>query len=252
LTVVLVHGNPETAAVWDLLVEQLRALGNDEPVRLSPPGFGAPVPAGFHATLDGYCDWLVGELEAIGEPVDLVGHDLGGSHTLSVAMEHPDLLRSWAVDVIGLLHPDYVWHELGQVWQRPGEGEHAIADQIALSVQQRTSRFTSRGMSDPPATEVAAGFDAAMGDCILTYYRDAAQPALVQRGERLGAAAARPGLAIIADADILVGTTDQRREMASVAGAQVEVLDGLNHWWMTQDGGRAGARALHDFWAQLA
>jgi pimeloyl-ACP methyl ester carboxylesterase len=251
MRIVLVHGNPETAAIWNPLVERLRALGHDDPPRLSPPGFGAPVPGGFAATQDGYRDWLIGELEEIGEPVDLVGHDLGGSHALSVAMERPDLLRSWAVDVIGLLHPDYVWHELGRVWQTPGEGERAIAGQLALTAQQRAPRFTSRGMSDPPATEVAAGFDAAMGECILTYYRNAAQPALVERGKRLGAAAERPGLAIIAGADTLVGTTEQRREMASIAGAQVAELDGLGHWWMTQDGGQAGARALHDFWAQL-
>jgi pimeloyl-ACP methyl ester carboxylesterase len=46
--VVLVHGNPETAAVW----EPLRAaLGRDDVVCLSPPGFGAPVPDGWEATV---------------------------------------------------------------------------------------------------------------------------------------------------------------------------------------------------------
>jgi hypothetical protein len=34
MTVVLVHGNPETDAIWDLLVD---ALGRDDVVRLSPP-----------------------------------------------------------------------------------------------------------------------------------------------------------------------------------------------------------------------
>ena len=41
MTVVLVHGNPETDAVWGPLVD---ALGRDDVVRLSPPGFGAPLP----------------------------------------------------------------------------------------------------------------------------------------------------------------------------------------------------------------
>jgi pimeloyl-ACP methyl ester carboxylesterase len=35
VTVVLVHGNPETDAVWDPLVD---ALGRTDVVRLSPPG----------------------------------------------------------------------------------------------------------------------------------------------------------------------------------------------------------------------
>ncbi|MDT5218539.1 MAG: hypothetical protein QOF15_644, partial [Mycobacterium sp.] len=37
MTVVLVHGNPETAAIWGPLVD---ALGRKDVVRLSPPGFG--------------------------------------------------------------------------------------------------------------------------------------------------------------------------------------------------------------------
>ena len=44
MTIALVHGVPETAAVWDLLADKLVELGYDEPLRLSPPGFGAPVP----------------------------------------------------------------------------------------------------------------------------------------------------------------------------------------------------------------
>jgi pimeloyl-ACP methyl ester carboxylesterase len=72
MTVVLVHGNPETDAIWSPLVE---ALGRDDVVRLSPPGFGAPLPAGFAATMPEYRDWLEGELAAFDEPVDLVGHD---------------------------------------------------------------------------------------------------------------------------------------------------------------------------------
>ena len=35
MTVVLVHGNPETEAIWGPLVD---ALGRDDVVRLSPPG----------------------------------------------------------------------------------------------------------------------------------------------------------------------------------------------------------------------
>ena len=87
---VLVHGNPETPALWDPLVGHLRR----DVVRLAPPGFGAPLPAGFGATMTEYRDWLIGELERIGEPVDLVGHDWGGAHVLNVAMARPDLLRS--------------------------------------------------------------------------------------------------------------------------------------------------------------
>jgi pimeloyl-ACP methyl ester carboxylesterase len=117
MTVVLVHGNPETDAVWGPLVAE---LGRTDVVRLSPPGWGAPVPDGWGATIEEYRGWLVGELEAIGEPVDLVGHDWGGGHVANVATTRPDLLRTWCSDVLGVFEPDYVWHDIAQVWQTPG------------------------------------------------------------------------------------------------------------------------------------
>ena len=56
MTVVLVHGNPETEAIWNPLVD---ALGRDDVVRVSPPGFGAPLPDDFPATCLAYREWLV-------------------------------------------------------------------------------------------------------------------------------------------------------------------------------------------------
>ena len=88
---VFVHGNPESSAIWTELFSHLQ---RKDVVALSPPGFGAPVPDGFTATSDAYRDWLVGELQRIDGPVDLVGHDWGGGHVLRIAMERPDLIRS--------------------------------------------------------------------------------------------------------------------------------------------------------------
>src|SRR3954469_23279065 len=70
MTVVFVNGNPETGEIWAPL---LAALDRSDVVLVSPPGFGGPVPDGFGATADEYLAWLVNELEAIGEAVDLVG-----------------------------------------------------------------------------------------------------------------------------------------------------------------------------------
>jgi pimeloyl-ACP methyl ester carboxylesterase len=51
MTIVLVHGNPETEAIWDDLVPHLRG---DDLVRLSPPGFGSAIPSGFDCSSDAY------------------------------------------------------------------------------------------------------------------------------------------------------------------------------------------------------
>ena len=60
--------------------------------------------------------------------------------------------------------------------QAPGDGERWIAARLAQSAEEAVTGYTSRGMADPPATTVAGAFDAAMGDCILTFYRASAQP----------------------------------------------------------------------------
>jgi pimeloyl-ACP methyl ester carboxylesterase len=86
-----------------------------------------------------------------------------------------------------------------------------------------------------------------MGRCILALYRSAAQPAAARAGERLEAASARPGLALLPTEDKFVGTNEQRRRAAERSGARVVELGGLGHWWMTQD--PAGtARLLAEFW----
>jgi len=251
MTVVFVHGNPETDAIWGPLIAE---LGRTDVVRLSPPGFGAPVPAGFGATVTDYRDWLIGELAAIGEPVHLVGHDWGGGHVVNVAMSRPDLLRSWTTDVIVLFDPDHVWHHLAQIWQTPDKGEEHLAGMLGGTEAQRTEGMTALGMPHEVAARVAAGQDPEMIRCILALYRSAAQPAMAEAGRNLAAAAARPGLCVLAGGDRIAGGDDNGRRRArdlghrsaARAGARVEVLEGLGHWWMVQDP-KAGAEVIGRF-----
>ena len=77
---VLIHGVPETAAVWAPLVGALRQRGIDDIVHLSPPGFGAPAAASWDARRETYRDWLIAELEAIDERIDILAHDWGAGH----------------------------------------------------------------------------------------------------------------------------------------------------------------------------
>ncbi|MEU0496509.1 alpha/beta hydrolase [Mycobacterium sp. NPDC006124] len=247
MTVILVHGVPETAAVWDRLVEALSAMGEDDVRRLSPPGFGVPVPDGFSTTMDGYRDWLVAQLEAVDEPVDLLGHDWGGGHVVNAVMARPDLVRTWASDIPGVFDPEYVWHDLAQQWQTPGVGEDVVAAFVEMGDSERAGFLVGAGMAPEVAARVSPGFDDVMARSILALYRSAAQPAVAAAGRRLEAAAARPGLALLPTEDHMVGTDEQRRGAAARAGARVEVLDGLGHWWMTHD--PAGtAQVLVDFW----
>ncbi|MEW1723231.1 alpha/beta hydrolase [Streptomyces sp. NPDC093109] len=244
---VLVHGVPETSAIWTPLIKELDLLGDHDVVLLSPPAFGAPRAADFGATVDDYRDWLIGELSTFDEPVDLVGHDFGGGHVLGAVWTRPDLVHSWASDVIGVLEPDYVWHPVARIWQTPDEGERFIEELFGGTTDDRAERMRDMGILPPAAREVADGQGPEMAAAILALYRSGAQPALARRGENLPKAAQRPGLAIIATEDGNVGSVEQRQRAAGRAGARIHTLDGLGHWWMLQDPAR-GARMLADFW----
>jgi len=247
MTIVLVHGNPETDAIWDDLVSHLR---NDDVVRLSPPGFGCAVPSGFDCSTDAYRDWLAVELEKLAQPIDLVGHDWGGGHVIRIAMDRPDLIRSWTSDILGAFDSDYVWHDLAQVWQTPEVGEQAIAQMKSMPAEARVDRFVSLGMTSAIAQKVVAGADMDMGKAILALYRSAAQPVMRDFGIGLPRAAAKPGLALIATEDSYCGGEKLARRSAERAGAKVAVLEGAGHWWMCQQP-KQGADAINAFLATL-
>jgi pimeloyl-ACP methyl ester carboxylesterase len=247
MTIALVHGNPETDALWGPLVD---ALGRTDVVRLSPPGFGSPLPDGFPATHLAYRDWLEFELAGIEGPVDLVGHDWGGGHVMNVVMHRPELVRSWASDAVGLFDADYVWHDLAQVWQTEGDGEQLVDTMLGGTIESRAEQLSALGIPPDIATSIAAAQGPEMGRAILALYRSARQPAMAEAGRALENAAARPGLSLLATEDPYIGPDDNRRRAADRAGAETAVLDQLGHWWMVQDPAR-GAEALTDFWATL-
>ena len=249
MTKVFVHGNPETDAVWLPLVESLDHHDVDDVVLLSAPGFGAPTPAGWDPTPGNYVAWLADEVRSIDGPVDIVGHDWGAGHVFGLLATEPGLVRSWAADCVGLLHPDYVWHDMAQVWQTEGAGEEAVAAMVAVSAQDRTAAYEGLGLPNRVAAPMAAGCDEEMGRCILGLYRGAAQPVLADLGRRVAAASLPTGLVIDATADPYVPSELARRMIEPLGAAHLR-LEGNGHWWMAEDPDSAAA-GLVDFWNGL-
>jgi pimeloyl-ACP methyl ester carboxylesterase len=247
MTIVLVHGNPETESIWDDLVPHLRC---DDVVRLSPPGFGSAIPAGFDCSSDAYRDWLADELGKVTQPIDLVGHDWGGGHVTRIAMERPALIRSWASDILGGFDADYVWHDMARVWQTAEIGEQAVAQMLGMPAKARAERYESLGMTSAIAEKVAAGASDEMGRAILALYRSAAQPVMRNLGAGLPRATVKPGLALIATEDPYCGGETLARRSAERAGAKVAVLQGAGHWWMCQQP-KQGADAINAFLTKL-
>ncbi|MBO0848248.1 MAG: alpha/beta hydrolase, partial [Pseudonocardia sp.] len=160
-----------------------------------------------------------------------------------------DLIRTWASDAVGVLHPGYTWHELAQTWQRPGAGEAWVKRMLDAPRTELAPLLVSRGAAAPVAERVSAGFDTAMGRCILALYRAARQPVMAELGRNLAAAARRPGMGIIARGDGNVGTLAQRREACRTAEAAAVEID-ASHWWMTGGDQDAVLSALTDLWTR--
>jgi len=242
--IVFVHGVPETAAIW----RKVRELVGGESVAVALPGFGTPRPDGFTATKDAYADWLVGELDRIGEPVDLVGHDWGALLTYRIATAHGDRLRSWVADVGNVAHPEYVWHEFAQLWQTAGEGEAFVETQASTPVEQRAEGLQGLGVSAADALELASGWDETMGSSILDLYRSATPNIHADWGPWTPTSA--PGL-VVHTANDPFSDEAPARESASLLGADFTVLEGPSHFWPYQ-APEKGAELLRGFWQTIA
>jgi pimeloyl-ACP methyl ester carboxylesterase len=245
MTVVFVHGVPETSALWN----GVRAHLDGDTLAVDLPGFGTPRPAGFGATKDDYARWLADALRGLDGPVDLVGHDWGAGLVLRVVTAHDVPVRSWAVDVAAAFHQDYVWHDIAQVWQTPGVGEVRTAAALAAGPGAFAGFLQAAGVPEADAVGIAAAYGETMAGCILDLYRSAVPNPYADWGAELSRAAAAPGLVLQPTAD---GFDDPARsaEVAARLGARTERLDGLGHWWMLQDPA-AGVAALRTFWASL-
>jgi pimeloyl-ACP methyl ester carboxylesterase len=258
VTAVFLHGVPETSVIWNGVCEQLADDGV-KAVALDLPGFGTTRPSGFGATKDEYAAWLAETLRGIEGPVDVVGHDWGAGIVLRTVTAFDVPVRSWAVDCGSVFHPDYVWHEMAQVWRTPDRGEEWIESFVASEPGEPAapgepgwlkSALVAACPSQADAAELKASMDDTMGGCILDLYRSATPNIFADWAVELSRPAPVPGLVLRATAD----DSDDPITSAEVAarlGARTAELEGLGHWWMMQDPA-AVAEALHSFWTTLS
>jgi pimeloyl-ACP methyl ester carboxylesterase len=237
----LIHGNPDTARLWDRVREQLEDYG-DEVVAADLPGFAEPAPDGFPCTKEAYVDWIVERLEELGGRVDLVGHDWGSLLVQRVASVRSDLLTSVtcggaAVDT------EYEWHPLAQVWQTPGEGERYMEEE--LTDEFGISHLIENGV--PPEDARRNMWLTPHGkDTILKLYRSAVhvgaewQPDL----ERLDL----PAMVIWGRTDPYV-PLEWAERLAERMTAELVVLE-CGHWW-PYERPRETADALLQLWSAV-
>jgi hypothetical protein len=107
-------------------------------------------------------------------------------------MNRPDLIRSWASDVMHLFAPDYVWHPRAQVWQKEGDDEALVTEMFGGTFDQQMAVVNGLGITGPVAERLAAGFDAELGRAALSLLRSAVQPVMAEAGRGLAGAISAP------------------------------------------------------------
>jgi pimeloyl-ACP methyl ester carboxylesterase len=234
---VLVHGVPDTAAMWDPLLAE---LSRDDVVTLRLPGFGAPLPDGFGSTKQEYADWIAAQLRDVGEPVDLVGHDWGSLLSQRVALTHPELLRTYTLSN-GAITDRFKWHDIAVQWQTPEVGEQVM--------ESFTGELIAPGLASaghPDAERAAAAIDDTMKRCILALYRSATD---LPDDWAVTGPVATPGL-VLWGKDDPVGPPASGQRFAETAGARIVLLDG-GHWAAVEHP-KVSAAALEELWTSAS
>lgn len=241
---VFVHGVPDTAGLWGPL---LGHLSRDDVVAVTLPGFGCATPTDFNATKEDYVDWLIGELEKIGEPVDLVGHDWGAILVQRVAAVRTDLVKTLASGS-GPLDEEYEWHAMAQAWQQQEVGEQIFSALLAQPSEARAEMFVAGGATSDLAASQAEHLDERMGRCILSLYRSAVTVGAEWQAS-VEAMDQRPTLVMWGADDPYCPPRFAERQ-AERTSARLVVFDECSHWWPSERA-QETALALEQLWTTV-
>jgi pimeloyl-ACP methyl ester carboxylesterase len=240
LTAVLIHGNADTPGVWNRLRAQLTAL---ETLALALPGIGsAPLPQGFECTRWEYADWIVAQLEDLGEPVDVVGHDIGAVFLHGVVLSRPDLIRTWTFGSAACFD-DFVWHRQARIWQTTRLGEESRLAWNAATEKERIEVLRAGTAPQEWAEQIVRHWSDEMFHCSLAAYRS--MP-FTGDWELVGDRSYPPGLVIWGEDDPYQDWRFGER-LAAQVGARFELFRDCGHWWQIERPHEV-AEALRDRW----
>jgi hypothetical protein len=200
VTVVLVHGLPETAAVWDPLRSVL-------PVATT-------------------------ELDEFPAPLDLVAHDLGALLVMRLISSSAVTIRSRVVDVAELFHPSAQWAQHIRDLQTAGLGEQILATRRTADPsdpQSTAARLAGAGVPFDLARQIGAAHDETMSRSILDFYRSAV-PNVGRDWWTRGIQGRGRGLVLLLPDPPEIEA--MALEVAARLGAETQRLGDLPHCWM--------------------
>jgi pimeloyl-ACP methyl ester carboxylesterase len=180
--ILFLHGNPDTADVWEGVSARLQ--GQHRCIAPDLPGFGrSAAPPSFDGSFESLgriVDEFVGALSAE-LPVDLVTHDYGGAFGMAWAVQQPAKVRR----IVVINHPffvaDYRWHLWARIWRTPVLGELTLRA-MNWPAFYGIVRYGSRRLTPEAIRRAYAFITPAWKRMVLCLYR-AADPAAFRAWE---------------------------------------------------------------------
>jgi len=220
------HGNPDSADLWDELIEllspKLRCIAPDL------PGFGrSSAPADFDCSLENMARFVDGLVEALGitERMNLVVHDFGGPFGLAWAIRHHWKVRR-IVAINTVFFSDYRWHPWARVWRTPLLGEFSMA----LMNRRLFARALRRASPMLPADKIRQAYawvKSPMKRMILRLYRATDPGNFAWWEDHLRALTVRiPALVLWGDQDPYI----QKRYADRFGARKVVHFPAYGHW----------------------
>lgn len=228
----LLHGNPDTSAMWQPLVAQLD--GHYRCIAPDLPGFGrsaGPVPE-TDVSLDGMAQWvdeLVNRLQ-LPTPLTLVVHDFGGVYGLAWAARHPEKVKHLVITNT-LFHSDYQWHFWARVWRTPLLGELSMVllavPVLGWQLLRLSMAMGSKRLSRAQMHEAYAALGPATRKMVLHLYRASDPENFVRWEDQMLTACRKIQTQVIWGAhDPYIDTAYAQR----FGARQVDVIDSAGHW----------------------
>lgn len=233
--VVLLHGQPGSAADWARLVPLLS--GDHRVVAPDRPGYGRT--AGDATGFVGNAEALVVTLAGLEEPVDravLVGHSWGGGVALAAAVRHPEHVDGLVL--VASVRPGESLGWVDRMLAAPGVGDALAAATIgstALVLRNRRVRQLVEQRLDGRARDVVRALEGVTG----ARTNAAVWRSFVVEQRRLFdeladlepelAKVSVPTVVLSGGADRIVPPTVGERLAAAIPGAEHRVVPGANH-----------------------
>jgi pimeloyl-ACP methyl ester carboxylesterase len=228
--IVLLHGNPDSHAVWSGVVEQL--AGSHHCIAPDLPGFGDTRAPDFDCAIEHQGAFVGDLLDALAlDRVHLVVHDIGAVFGLTFATHHPERLRSITI-FNNSFFPHHFW---ARVWQTRGLGElaMAVANRPLFVGQMRRG---SPRMPREYAEHAYAVFGRSTRKMALRWYRVMRREIPGWDARFVEATARMPKQVIWGDLDPFIP-----RAMADRYGAPVRHVEDCGHWVMVEEPALAAA-----------